>query len=405
MTAIEPAINSNRLLIIDDDPDIRDVFRSVAESIGYLVDEADNQLKFAEAYDQLQPTAILLDLSMPKVDGVEILRDLAQRSCRSRIMLASGQDERVLLTVQRLGRMLGLKMSAVLQKPVSIDVLEKRLKSTLNNSLIITPESIENALLQDQFVLHYQAKVDLQSAEDFPVIGAEGLVRWQHPEHGLIAPAEFLPIVEEVGLINRMTANLLEQAIKQLVRWKGQGFNLPVSINLSPRQLMNLSLPDRISELLASAGLNPALLMLEITEQAAMENMQMATDILTRLRLKNIDVALDDFGAGYSSLVEIYRLPLSELKIDRSLVVDLDEDSGARTVMRGIQAMARELKLPLCVEGVETMKTAVFLRSIGCAKAQGFLFSKALPPDEYFEYAIQNSNDAGSESGQLPLVN
>ena len=405
MTAIEPAINSNRLLIIDDDPDIRDVFRSVAESIGYLVDEADNQLKFAEAYDQLQPTAILLDLSMPKVDGVEILRDLAQRSCRSRIMLASGQDERVLLTVQRLGRMLGLKMSAVLQKPVSIDVLEKKLKSTLNNSLIITPESIENALLQDHFVLHYQAKVDLQSAEDFPVIGAEGLVRWQHPEHGLIAPAEFLPIVEEVGLINRMTANLLEQAIKQLVRWKGQGFSLPVSINLSPRQLMNLSLPDRISELLASAGLNPALLMLEITEQAAMENMQMATDILTRLRLKNIDVALDDFGAGYSSLVEIYRLPLSELKIDRSLVVDLDEDSGARTVMRGIQAMARELKLPLCVEGVETMKTAVFLRSIGCAKAQGFLFSKALPPDEYFEYAIQNSNDAGSESGQLPLVN
>lgn len=405
MKAHDLTDNSNRLLIIDDDKDIREIFRNVGESVGYLVAEADNQPEFAKAYEKLQPTAILLDLSMPKVDGVQILRDLAQRACRARIMLASGQDERVLLTVHRLGRMLGLKMSAILQKPVSIDVLEKNLRSTLNNSLTITPKSIENAIVQNQLVLYYQPKVDLQTGEGFPVTGAEALVRWLHPQHGLILPAEFLPSVEENGMINRMTASLFTQVIEQLVQWKSQGLSLPISINLSPSQLTNLSLPDRISNLLASAELDPALLVLEITEQAAMENMQTATDILTRLRLKSIDVALDDFGIGFSSLAEIYRLPLSELKIDRSLVVDLDEDSGARTVMRGIQAMARELKLPLCVEGVETMKTAVFLRSIGCARAQGFLFSKALPPDEYFEYVIQNSNDADSRSVQLPLVN
>ena len=404
MMANDPAVNNNRLLIIDDDPDIREVFRTVAESIDYQVAEADSQSEFTEAYELFQPTAILLDLSMPKVDGVEILRDLAQRSCHAPILLASGQEERVLLTVQRLGRMLGLKMPGVLQKPVSLDALEKILKSALSNSLKVTPENIESAIAEDQFVLHYQPKVSLQSDEGFPVIGSEGLVRWLHPQHGLILPGDFLPAVEEAGLVNKMTASLLKQAIKQLSIWKDQGLNLPVSINLSPRQLTNLSLPDRITELLNSEDLDPALLVLEITEQAAMENMQLATDILTRLRLKNIDVALDDFGAGYSSLAEIYRLPLSELKIDRSLVVDLDEDSGARTVMRGIQAMARELKLPLCVEGVETMKTAVFLRSIGCLKAQGFLFSKALPPDEFFKYAIQNSSDSDSESGQLPLV-
>ena len=383
-------ISPSRLLIIDDDADIRTLFRTVAEDMGFIVAEAANQMQFSSAYEKLQPTVILLDLNMPEVDGVEFLRDLATRSCLAPIFLVSGQDERVLSTVQRLGRMLGLNMPDVLQKPVSIDTLETKLEIAQNRSHKITPEILQDAIDKNQFVLHYQPKVDLQSGESFPVVGAEGLVRWLHPERGLIYPAHFLPTIEDNGLINKLTGKLLRQTIRQQCEWSKHDLNLPISINLSPGQLNDLSLPDRIYKLLEAEKLDPALLVLEITEQAAMENVQLATDILTRLRIKNIAVSLDDFGAGFSSLAEIYRLPLSELKIDRSLAVDLDNDNGARTVMRGIQAMAKELNLPLCVEGVETMQTAIFLSSIGCSKAQGFLFSEALPPDDFFDYAIEN---------------
>ncbi|MGB0514020.1 MAG: EAL domain-containing protein, partial [Wenzhouxiangellaceae bacterium] len=371
--------------------DTRAFFRDVAEGLEYEVAEVGTRNEFMSAYDAFGPTVILLDLSMPDVDGVEILRELSQRNCSSPVLLASGQDEHVISTVQRLGLMLGLEMKAVLQKPVSVDALETVLGHVRDDTAAITPEILERAIGADEFILHYQPKIDLQGGEDYPVIGGEALVRWMHPRRGLLAPGEFLPLLEEYGLIGPLTEKLVKRAVGQLESWRRQGLSLPVSVNLSPRQLTDLSLPDRIAKLMSDAALDPAMLVLEITEQSAMADISAATEILTRLRLKNIAVSLDDFGSGYSSLAEIYRMPLSELKIDRSLIVDLDQSAAARTVMKGIQALAREMKLPICAEGVETAKTAGFLHSIGCPRAQGFLFSKPLPPEDYFKFAINNA--------------
>ena len=382
---------TDRLLIIDDDAEIREIFHAVAEDLNFEIAEAGCRNTYSKAVEASDPTVILLDLNMPGVDGVEILRDLSERDCRASILLISGEDQRVISTAQRYGRMMGLNMAATLQKPVSIVELENSLRESQDDgSMKITAESLLQAIEEDQFVLYYQPKLDLQQGSDFPVVGAEGLVRWNHPQRGLVFPGDFLPMIEETGLMSLLTEKLLRLAIGQLKAWEKKNLRLPVAINISPHQLTDLSLPDKIAELVDSEQLDPTLLVLEITEQAAMENGRSAADILTRLRIKDIDVSLDDFGSGYSSLVEIYRLPLSELKIDRSLVIDLDDDTGARTVMRGVRALSRELGLPLCVEGVETMQSAQFLRSIGCEKAQGFLFSEALPPEDYFKYAVAN---------------
>lgn len=388
---------ANRLLIVDDEPDVRAFFRDVAEDLDYEVAEAGNYADFAAAYVDMEPTAILVDLTMPEVDGVEILRDLARRVCRSAVLLASGQDSRVLMTAQRLGRSLGLNMHAAFQKPVSVAEIEEALLAVRSladgdfkpGGLVcgarpsdVTARALLEAIESDELILHYQPKVDLQQGDSFPIIGSEALVRWMHPDHGLLPPSLFVGLAEETDLIAPMTEAIVRKAIAQLAEWNKDGIALPVSVNLSPKQLTDLTLPDRITEELNRYDLDPSLLVIEITEQAAMADIGKATEILTRMRLKNFAVALDDFGAGYSSLVEIYRLPLSELKFDRSLIVDLDFDPDARTVVRALAGLARALDLSVCAEGIETAETAAFLQDVGIDKAQGYYFGMPLPAEQ-----------------------
>lgn len=385
MNAAPDMSSENRILIVDDDPDFRTFFRSVAEGLGFVAAEAGNLAQFTAVYDRLEPTAIMLDLTMPETDGIEYLRNLAKRGCTAPILLVSGQDERVLATAERLGRLFGLTMHGSLQKPMRVAALEATLQQVWLDSTGVTPETLDRAIRGNELVLNFQPKVDLQSGKLFPIIGCEVLVRWLHPTLGLLSPDAFIPLAEEVGLIESLDDFVLRQTIAQLGIWRQTGINACAAVNLSPSQLTDLDLPDRIAGLLAEADLDPSLLMVEITEQAAMADVALATDILTRLRLKNIAVALDDFGAGYSSLVEMYRMPLSELKLDRSLIVDMADSNDARTVVKALVALTRELDLSVCAEGIETIESARFLQDIGCAKGQGFYFSKPLAADAFLD--------------------
>lgn len=391
-------LSHNRLLIIDDEPEFRTFFKDVAQSLGFETAEAGNREQFDSAYAQLDPTVVLLDLTMPDMDGVEYLRNLAKRKCTVPIILASGQDARVLSTAERLGRMFKLSMTAALQKPVSVKVLEGQLEALLQNrdaddllpaddarieNFEITPEMIQAAIQKQEFSVLYQPKISLQDSSGYRVSGSEALSRWQHPKFGLISPDTFIPIVEQAGLISALTDQVIKKILVQQTLWTEMGHALPVAFNLSPAQLTQLDLPDKIATLMDEAGLDRSLLQVEITEEAAMADIGMATDILTRLRLKDIYVSLDDFGSGFSSLIEIYRMPINELKIDRSLVTEIDTSEDARTVIRAIVALARELKLSVCAEGIETAQTADFLSDIGCDKGQGFLFGRPMPSIDF----------------------
>ena len=388
-------IEDDRLLIVDDEAAIRFQFRGIAEALGYEVAEASDARQFNQVYEAFDPDLIVLDLGMPGADGVELLRRLAADHAQCGIILISGRDKKVLVTAERLGRSLDLRMRPSLQKPIPRARLEQALREASESAektqisrgdpktALITREELLAGIEGGQLVPYFQPKVDLQAAQGFPIIGAEALARWNHPERGLVPPDRFIPLAEKTGLIGRLTEAMFNAIIMYIQSWAKAGIALPISLNLSPRQLTDLGLPDAISDRLRQVGIDPSLLIIEVTEQAAMTDIDAATDILTRLRLKEIQVSLDDFGAGYSSLVEIYRLPLSEIKFDRSLVKDLDHDADARTVVRALTQLANALDLTVCVEGAETAETAAFLKASGCHRAQGFYFSHPLTPTQF----------------------
>lgn len=393
----------DRLLIVDDEAAIRLQFRAIAEALGYEVAEAEDGDQFTRLYAQFKPNLVLLDLTMPDGDGIELLRGLAADSYQHGVILASGHDKRVLATAERLGRSLGLRMRPPLQKPILPRQLEQALceesegveqTQAGRGDPQFAPKSraeLLAAIEGGQLAPHFQPKVDLQAEQGFPIIGAEALARWNHPERGLVPPGAFIPLAEETGLIGKLTEVMFNAIISHIQSWVKAGIAIPVSVNLSPRQLTDLSLPDAIADRLQQAGVDSSLLIIEVTEQAAMADICAAADILTRLRLKEIQVSLDDFGSGYSSLAEIYRLPLSEIKFDRSLIIDLDRDVDARTVVRALTQLAENLKLIACAEGIETEETAAFLKTSGCHRAQGFHFSRPLTPAR-FEALLSGRN-------------
>ncbi|MDP6388391.1 MAG: EAL domain-containing protein, partial [Alphaproteobacteria bacterium] len=205
--------------------------------------------------------------------------------------------------------------------------------------------------------------------------------RWQHPQHDLLMPDEFIPLAEESGLISALTDFVLEEAIKQMRLWRDDGLPMSVAVNLAPQLLHQMDLPDRVGEMLKSHDMKGDNLILEITETAAMTDTTRTMDILTRFRIKDIGLSIDDFGTGYSSFVQLYRMPFSELKIDKSFVLDMHQDEEAEIIVRSIANLGHNLGLSLCAEGVETRESLDLLRSFGCEKMQGYLVSRPLEAD------------------------
>jgi diguanylate cyclase (GGDEF)-like protein/PAS domain S-box-containing protein len=236
------------------------------------------------------------------------------------------------------------------------------------------------ALERDEFVLYYQPQVDLRSGQ---IIGVEALIRWQHPERGLIAPAEFIPIAEETGLIVAIGEWGLQTACQQGKAWHTAGLTgLKVAVNLSARQFKQQNLHTRVAEILASTAFDPKCLEVELTESDTMEQADASVSTLHALKSLGIGIAIDDFGTGYSSLSYLQKLPIDVVKIDRSFVQHCTVDANDRTIAQTIIAMAHSLHLQVIAEGVETVDQRGFLAAQGCEMAQGYLFSRPLPADQ-----------------------
>ncbi|CAN5871376.1 EAL domain-containing protein [soil metagenome] len=237
---------------------------------------------------------------------------------------------------------------------------------------------LRRAIEREEFVLHYQPQIDLQTDA---VTGVEALIRW-HPEQRMVRPREFIPIAEETGLIIEIGEWVLRTACRQAMEWEAAGLPpVRMAVNLSIRQLRRGDFPARVRALVGETGLPPQRLDLEITESSLMVDPEQIIKTLHELRGTGIQLAMDDFGAGYSSLAYLKRLPLDRIKIDRSFVRDIPEDPDDVAIVQAILAMARQLKIRVVAEGVETTAQARFLRNHGCQEAQGYAFGRPLPAE------------------------
>jgi diguanylate cyclase (GGDEF)-like protein len=235
---------------------------------------------------------------------------------------------------------------------------------------------LRRALTAHEFILHYQPKVEARSGI---VTGVEALVRWYHPSYGMVPPDRFIPLAEQTGMIHSLTLHLLERAIQQCHNWLCAGIKLGVAVNLSVWDLHEPLLPERVSAMLQEYEVPPDLLRLELTEGAVMDDTARSLDVLTRLFALGVHISIDDFGTGYSSLSYIARLPIDELKIDRSFVLHITDVKSDATIVCSTIAMAHKLGLCVVAEGVENQQALDMLHEFDCDVVQGYFLSRPLP--------------------------
>jgi len=247
--------------------------------------------------------------------------------------------------------------------------------ATLNR--LTLENDLQRALKQEEFITYYQPIINLATEK---ISGFEALVRWRHPERGLISPLEFIPCMEETGLIVPVGIMILKQSCLQLKAWHDLGWTeLTMSVNLSVRQFACPNLVEDIDQVLLETAIDPNYLKMEITESAIMDNAQTAITVLEQLRSRHIQISIDDFGTGYSSLGYLHRFPVDNLKIDRSFVSQIQSDQRKYQVVDMIVSLSKQLQLSIIAEGIETTEQLQWLQNVGCEYGQGYLFSKPLP--------------------------
>ncbi|MGH2820097.1 MAG: putative bifunctional diguanylate cyclase/phosphodiesterase [Actinomycetota bacterium] len=252
---------------------------------------------------------------------------------------------------------------------------------------------LRRAIDWGELVLHYQPKARLQTGE---ITGVEALVRWQHPVRGFVPPDEFVPLAEHTGLIKQLTARVLDEGLRQCREWLDQGLEIDIAVNLSMRNLLDAQLPDEVARLLERWDVPPQRLTLEITESTIMADPARALTIVSRLSDIGVGLAIDDFGTGYSSLAHLKRLPVEEIKIDKSFVMNMHANEDDAVIVRSTIDLAHNLGRTVVAEGVENEDIMQVLRTLGCDTAQGYHLSRPVPPDTLSEWLASQCRDHGA---------
>jgi len=372
-------IFGNRLLIVDDEPGIVRLIKRIGEGSGFEVVATEDPRAFQKAARSWRPTLIIMDLKMPGVDGIQLLRDLAADKCAAQVVLASGEDCKVLETALQLGRERGLRMRGMLQKPIHVETLRELLATFKPLSRTLLSSDLADAIAANHLFLEYQPKLDCRLAR---ITGVEALVRWRHPVRGIIMPDQFIALAEETDVIHQLTDWVVAAAAKQAAVWRADNLIFEVAVNISAKDLEDLELPERLYQRCRDAGIDPVSMILELTETSAMREAVQMMDVLTRLRLKGFKLSIDDFGTGYSSLVQLQRMPFSELKIDRSFVMQMMDNKSCKVIVEIVIDLARRLELKSVAEGVEGEAVLDALIGIGCDMAQGYCVSRPLAADD-----------------------
>ncbi len=377
----ERAVQQPRLLIIDDDKDLSALMQSVAEDMGFdaIVCTDSSLLKNTYRSDL---NTIILDIMMPGIDGIEVLRFLASQQCQAGIIIVSAGDTKLVRAAEKLTRDREPNLDGSLNKPFVPEnltaMLTKSRLSAAGRRLHRHPlmDSDSKTPTEDELVVVFQPKINMETL-DFSSV--EALVRWRHPTKGLLAPRFFIPAAEASGQIDTLTDMIFHKTLAQCNQWMKDGLIIDISVNVSARTLSDVTLPDRLSDMLMCYRVDPAQIVLEITETWLSDDPVNCLDSLTRLSLKGFKLSIDDFGTGYSSITQLSRIPFSELKIDRSFIKHAPLNSQALRILESSVELGHHLDMNVVAEGVETQEQWDVVQRAGCDECQGFFIARPLP--------------------------
>jgi len=380
-----PKLNLNlkgTILIYDDSEDVIAYVAALALQNGYQVFGARTFQEFKEIYKP-DISIIMIDLIMPGHDGIEVLRYLNEIKCTSGIILSSSQQESVLKAGGRLAQSLNLPFMGWLNKPYIkeniIELLESEIpkpkrKRVQKNKF--TRNDVRRCIAKNEIVVFYQPKIDVESLQ---FVSCESLVRWQHPEMGILGPGAFLPLVEELDMIGAMTTLIVEKAFDQVTKWNDLGIFPNLAINISARSFSDLQLPEQLVSLSKKYNIPTHKITLEITESWKSHDPISALDIMTRLRLKGFNLSIDDFGTGYSSMTQLKQAPFTELKLDQSFVRGAANDERSRAIVEACINLGQNLGLHVVAEGVEKQSDWDLVTELGCDECQGYFVARPMP--------------------------
>jgi len=383
-------------VLVDDDPFMLRLLETMLVALGVTeIKCAESGQEALRIVEQNPGDCVcFIDLHMPSMDGLELIRHLSTRVSCAGVVLMSAEDQRILYSAEQLAKAQGLRVVDVLRKPIKAETLKQVIaklprpvvpvaKGPARSSFTATAEDLRRGIAAGELVVFYQPRVSLRSKL---CTGMEALVRWQHPEAGLIGPAGFVPLAEANGLIDALTGSVFEQGIRDLSDFRRSRSDLQLSLNTTVDTLARLDFTDEVLERAARHSVPLRSLIVEVTESRLADQFDRVLETLTRLRLHRVGVAIDDFGTGYSSMEQLRRIPFTELKLDRQFVGGAHHDVTTRAILDSSVALANQLVMSTVAEGVETQADWELVCSLGCDEAQGYFLARPMPKAAVFTW-------------------
>ena len=382
---------AGRVLVVDDESFVLRTTAHILSSMGFShVLTAATGRQALELIHTPEPSIdlVMLDLNMPDMDGIELLRRFDEEDYRGDILLFSAEDHQTLDLAESLARARKLSIIGSIAKPVQREKLSALLANRAKppdppakrtDAPPVTPQMLEAAITAGELEPWFQPKIAI--ANRMPV-GVEMLARWPRSAQGPVFPDTFIPVAEASGLIDRLTFALLEKTVRMDRQWRKQGIDLKIAVNISMDSLHSLDFPQRLDEVVRSAGGNLSAMQLEVTESRLMADLVSSLDVLLRLRLKKVRLSIDDFGTGYSNLSQLRDLPFDELKLDRSYVHEGEDWKRAAAILESSVDIAKKLGMTIVAEGVETLDDWRWVERLGCDQVQGWFTAKPMPGDQ-----------------------
>lgn len=384
-------------LVIDDEAFTLSIVGGMIRACGVpevrLVDGAQAALDAMDAGGI--PEVIVCDINMPGMDGIGFLRILAARAYSGGIILMSVEDKRILEAARLVGRTLNLNVLDALVKPLDQErvatlLRESRTRTDAPRHALkpeVTGEDLAAALDGGRISLVFQPKAMVASGR---ILGVEALVRWHDPVRGAIPPDAFIPVAEASGLISRLTERVFQLVAAQARAWKAAGLDLRVAVNVSMEDLTRIEFVDFVIRTITGAGLELGRFTLEVTESRLISDMAAPLEILSRLRLNDVALSIDDFGTGHASLEQLRRIPFTELKIDRSFVHGAAHDEISHSILEASVRLAKRLGMNIVAEGVETREDWNLVATYGVDEAQGYYLCRPLPAERLEAWLAEN---------------